>query len=118
MARTESRTSSEIIRAIGKDQRLKVFRNNMGVAKQTDGSVVRYGVGPNGASDFIGWTTVEITPDMVGKKVAVFTSIEMKSDSGRVRPEQEHWIGAVLAAGGRAGIARTADDAMRIAGLT
>jgi len=115
--KSESRNSSEIVRAIGKDQRIKMFRNNMGVAKQANGSVVRYGVGPNGASDYIGWTTVEITPDMVGKKVAVFTAIEMKSDTGRVRPEQEHWIGVVNASGGRAGIARTPSDAMRIAGL-
>jgi hypothetical protein len=43
---------------------VRLFRNNNGVAKMKDGSVVRYGLG-NGTSDLIGWESVVITPDMV-----------------------------------------------------
>jgi hypothetical protein len=64
-----------------------------------------------GSADLIGWTTRTITPDMVGQQVAVFTSIEVKSATGRLRPEQRQWLEAVQAAGGIAGVARSVDDA-------
>jgi len=51
---------------------------------------------------------------MVGTQLAVFTSIEVKSPTGRVRPEQQQWLNAVQAAGGVAGIARSVEDAQRI----
>jgi hypothetical protein len=44
--------------------------------------------------------------------VAVFTSIEVKTPTGRIRPEQQQWINAVQAAGGIAGVARSAGEAM------
>jgi hypothetical protein len=90
-----------------------IFRNNRGVYK--DGNrVIRYGVGPNGASDLIGWTCVEVTPDMVGKTVAVFTAIEVKTPDGTVKADQQTFVDNVRAAGGLAGIARSADDAIQI----
>lgn len=51
---------------------------------------------------------------MVGQQVAVFTSIEVKSERGRVKPEQQQWLDAVLSAGGIAGVARSVEDALRI----
>jgi len=41
----------------------------------------------------------------------VFTSIEVKTPTGRLRPEQRQWIDAVTAAGGIAGVARSVEDA-------
>ena len=54
------------------------------------------------------------TPDMVGQRIAVFTSIEVKTPTGRVSPEQRQWLEAVQAAGGIAGVARSVEDALRI----
>jgi hypothetical protein len=51
---------------------------------------------------------------MVGQQVAVFTSIEVKSATGRLRPEQRQWLETVQAAGGIAGVARSVEDALRI----
>ena len=64
-----------------------------------------------GSADLIGWRTVIITPEMVGQRLAVFTSIEVKTPTGRVRPEQHAWMAAVSGAGGIAGIARSVQDA-------
>lgn len=64
-----------------------------------------------GSADLIGWRTITITPDMVGRQLAVFTSIEVKTERGRVRPEQHAWLTAVTGAGGIAGIARSIQDA-------
>jgi hypothetical protein len=77
------------------------------------GVPVRYGLQP-GSSDLIGWRTVTITPEMVGQQVAVFTSIEVKTPTGRVKPEQQQWLDAVQAAGGIAGVARSVEDALRL----
>lgn len=55
-----------------------------------------------------------ITPEMVGTTVAVFASIEVKTPTGRLRPEQQQWLDAVQAAGGIAGVARSVEDALRI----
>lgn len=67
-----------------------------------------------GSHDIIGWHTVEITPDMVGQKIAVFTSIEAKDTHGRETKEQAAFGKAVQAAGGISGIARSVDDAARL----
>ena len=53
---------------------------------------------------------------MVGQQVAVFTSIEVKAASGRLRPEQRQWLDAVQAAGGIGGVARSVDDARALLG--
>ena len=67
-----------------------------------------------GSSDLVGWTEVEITPDMVGRRVAVFTAIEAKTPSVRVFKPQANFIKRLKEAGGIAGIARSADDAAKL----
>ena len=47
---------------------------------------------PTGTPDLIGWTTREITPDMVGMRIAIFTGIEMKTGTVPVTPEQKRFI--------------------------
>lgn len=67
-----------------------------------------------GSSDLIGWTTREITPDMVGQKVAVFTAIEVKTEKGRATAEQLNFIAQVRKSGGIAGIARSPEEARNL----
>jgi hypothetical protein len=45
-----------------------------------------------GSADLIGYRSITITPDMVGQQVAVFASIEVKTPTGRIRPEQQQWL--------------------------
>jgi hypothetical protein len=91
----------------------RLFRNNTGTLKDANGRPVQFGL-CKGSADLIGWTTRTITPDMVGQQVAVFTSIEVKSATGRLRPEQRQWLEAVQAAGGIAGVARSVEDAQSL----
>lgn len=93
----------------------RLFRNNTGTLRDQHGRPVQFGLAV-GSADLIGWRTVTITPDMVGQQVAVFTSIEVKSATGRLRPEQRQWLEAVQAAGGIAGVARSVEDAARLTG--
>jgi hypothetical protein len=100
-----------------------LFRNNVGLAYIGDvitnenGSVTILNARPikfglcNGSSDLIGWTTVTITPEMVGRTVAVFTAIEVKSATGRASKLQKNFIKRIHDCGGIASVARSLDDA-------
>lgn len=104
----------------------RFFRNNVGTGwqgskvVQQGGAVTLMGARPLhaglcvGSSDLIGWVSVEITPDMVGRKVAVFSAIEAKAAGGRVSEDQQRFIDAVKAAGGLAGVARSEDEAAAV----
>jgi hypothetical protein len=95
----------------------RLFRNNTGTLRDINGRPVTFGL-CKGSADLIGWTTRTITPEMVGQQIAVFTSIEVKSSSGRVKPEQQQWLNAVQAAGGIAGVARSVGEAMDLLSIT
>lgn len=71
--------------------------------------------GFEGLADLGGWTPVEVTAEMVGSTIAVYTQVEVK-ENGRVTPAQMTWISAVQRAGGRAGIARNEQDLRAILG--
>jgi hypothetical protein len=109
---SEQRIQQEIRLAISNGD-TRVFRNNTGTLKDANGRPVQFGL-CKGSADLIGWRTVTITPEMVGQQVAVFTSIEVKTPTGRLRPEQQQWLDAVQAAGGIAGVARSVEDALSI----
>ena len=91
----------------------RLFRNNTGTLRDQHGRPVQFGL-CKGSADLIGYRSITITPDMVGQQVAVFTSIEVKTATGRLRPEQRAWMETVQAAGGIAGVARSVEDAQRI----
>lgn len=68
-----------------------------------------------GAADLVGWSTVTITPEMVGTSVAVFTSVEMKaSKRGVTSEEQFNWQKQVKDAGGIAIITNSPEEAKRL----
>lgn len=69
---------------------------------------------PPGFSDLFGLVPVVITPEMVGQTVAVFVAVEVKTARGRASEKQGNFLKAVNDNGGRAGVARSADDAVRI----
>lgn len=117
---TEAELLQQIRLALGR--KLRLFRNNVGQAWV--GEVHRRGQemwikNPRvlhaglceGSSDLIGWKSVTITPDMVGRKLAVFTAIEAKSKTGRPTTDQTLFLTVVREAGGIAVLARSVEDA-------
>lgn len=71
-------------------------------------------VGLTGMSDLVGFAPHVVTADDVGKTLAIYTACEIKAGADRLRPGQQEFIDAVNKSGGRAGIARTPEDAVRI----
>ena len=114
MANAETTLQQQIRLAVGTRSDLRLFRNQVGsLPDPRTGRLVTFGLA-RGSADLIGWRTVVVTPDMVGQRLAVFTSIEVKTATGRLRPEQQAWLGVVRSAGGVAGVARSVPDALRI----
>lgn len=123
---TSEREITKRIRLAVSNGKTVVFRNNVAngwvgiVVKRTSTHVTLAEYRPLksglhvGSSDLVGWTSVEITPEMVGKNVAVFTAIECKSASGRASKDQLNFIEQVQKAGGRAGIARNETEAVNL----
>lgn len=107
------------VKAMAQIKGCYLWRNNRGMAKfpskKGPDTWVAYGVGPNGASDLIGYKPVKITPDMVGQTVAVFMSIETKREDGGVKSqEQIAWVEEVNKNGGIAGFASSVDDFLEL----
>lgn len=67
-----------------------------------------------GSHDVIGITPVTITPEMVGRVVGVFTSVEMKFGRKKMTTEQQRWERMVLACGGITGVAYSAAEAVAL----
>lgn len=101
--KSEANIQNQILIALSQAGCL-VWRQDTGAYKDPkSGRLVRYGL-CKGSSDVIG-----LCPD------GVFLAVEVKTATGRVRPEQETFIAAVRRAGGRAGVARSVEDALMIA---
>jgi len=135
MGTQENNIQAQIMMALSKAG-CRIFRNNVAMAWVGNGKAERGAgkpmyVGPHdvvirnarplhaglhkGSGDLIGWMPTLITPDMVGSTVAVFVSPEIKTQTGRASADQKTWIDAVNRDGGRAGIARSAAEAVEIA---
>lgn len=111
MAKGESNILNEIrLRLSGL---ATTFRNHVGQIKGEDGKVHRFGL-CKGSSDIIGWKSVEITPGMVGKQVAIFMAIEAKAPRGRPTKSQITFIENVRDAGGIAFVARSDGEAAEL----
>ena len=90
------------------------WRNNTGQLPDANGRPIKFGLCV-GSSDIIGVAPVTITQEMVGQTLALFLAVECKTAIGQPTDAQLRFIKAVNAKGGRAGIARCADDAVKIA---
>ena len=100
--KSEANIQNEIMVALSQAGCL-IWRNNTGVLKDKTGRPIKFGL-CKGGSDLIGVA-----------KDGRFLAVEVKTATGRVRPEQVAFIDAVRRAGGRAGVARSVDDALSIA---
>lgn len=70
---------------------------------------VVFGLAP-GSSDIIGFRSVTITVDMIGKTIAQIVAPEVKTGTGRLHGSQSPFLDTVTEAGGLAGIIRSPDD--------
>lgn len=95
---------------LGRRADTRIFRNNTGALPTPTGGVLHYGLCA-GSSDLIGLRSVTVTPDMVGKQVAIFCALEGKQLGKYPSKEQRAFLAMVKSMGGRAGVFRNLSDA-------
>ena len=114
---------SDTLRLEAAKRGIYLFRNNVGACQTLDGRFIRFGLANSStkmnntlkSADFIGFTPVVITEEMVGKTVAVFTSVEEKKydrelhDSSSRLKAQRKWEALVRKNGGIAYITNDVD---------
>lgn len=117
---SETGIGKKIHLAIGSIPGVRLFRNNSGFCwigqskvfdKRTEvtvnkGDVLIQQGRPfhaglcTGSSDFIGLKSVIVTPEMVGKSVALFLATEVKTKTGKASKEQIAFVNMVNKLGG------------------
>lgn len=116
------------VRLLAAEMGLNLYRNNVGACTDETGRLVRYGLANESAemnrhiksSDLIGFTPVVVTPEMVGRVVAIFTAVECKASNWHMKPgderaiAQERFHAIVQKHGGFAGFATHPDDLKNI----
>ncbi len=114
MANAETQLQQQIRLALGTRPDARLFRNQVGsLPDPRTGRLVTFGLA-KGSADLIGWRSVVVTPEMVGQRLAVFCSIEIKTPTGKLRADQQAWLTAVQGAGGVAGVARSVEQAVAL----
>ena len=110
---SETAIQNRIRLAISRHGGAIALRNNTGLFKTFDGRTVQAGMG-TGTSDLIGLVAHVVTPEDVGRTVGIFLAIEVKTEIGRLRTEQEAFLSQVSRMGGVGGIARSDEDAISL----
>lgn len=134
MSNFESEIQQRIRLAVGSLPHARIFRNSVGqgwvgralrpsgtmnvtVGK---GDVVLYEARPmtaglcTGSPDLIGWRTVTISPKHVGRRLALFVGIEVKTPTGRTSEQQANFLAVLQQHGALSGVARNTLEALRI----
>lgn len=112
---------SKLIQLEALKHRCILYRNNSAAFKDLTGRIVRVGLGNLSkklsekwkTSDLIGYTIVTVTPEMVGRELAVFTAIEVKLPGAKVDTRykaQKKFIDQVQANGGIALMCNSLDS--------
>lgn len=126
METNETSLTRKIMLAIGSREKFRIFRNNVGAAwvgkskRFTHAQTVNVKSGDvlvqqarffeaglcTGSSDLIGLESLVVTPEMVGKNIAIFVAVEVKVPGGSVRKEQVNFLEMVNKMGGKGIICR------------
>lgn len=91
-----------------------LYRNRRGMVDLPNGGKMPIGLGPNGTGDLVGYIRVQITPEMVGRTLPIYTEIESKTETGRLADHQLARIEELRDADAISGCARNAEDAERL----
>ncbi len=84
-----------------RDSPCRVWRNNVGMLRDSRGVPVRYGLGVG-------------SPDLVGLVIGTgrFLAVEIKTAVGRLSDEQKAWLATIAGMGGITRVIRSVEEAI------
>lgn len=104
---------TEIQLELARDPLTKAFVNRAGVLPIRD-RYIKYGLA-DGVSDIIGFRSEVVDSSWIGRHVAVFFGVEVKTGRrSRLSADQVGFLTILAQLGGYSGVARSVDDALRI----
>ena len=126
----ETNLVRKIMLTLGKNPKIRIFRNNVGKAwigaskMFSQAQTVNVKAGDVliqnaryfeaglcvGSSDLIGLKAITVTPEMVGTEIAVFVAIEVKLPKGKVQENQLRFLDMVQKLGGKGVICRDENE--------
>ena len=95
---SETSIMRAIREAVNRIEGCRCWRNNVGFDAKNR---IPYGLGVG-------------SPDLVGIAYGRLLGIEVKTATGRIRPEQRAWLEAVTRLGGVVGVCRSVDEALAL----
>lgn len=87
-----------------------VWRNQTGKFRAMNDPNRIVSVGQIGSSDILACVPTLITLEMVGKTVGLCVAVEVKTETGKQRPDQKKWQSAFERHGGRYILARSVEE--------
>ena len=123
---TEHQIQNQIKDVLAYYHNLYIMRANVGTGwigdfvKNADDSITiykprRFQTGlPAGFPDLFGYKSLIITPEMIGKTIAQFAFVEVKTPKGKASKEQKEMHKQLIEAGAIGGIARSAEEAIKL----
>ena len=100
--------------AVGARPDVLAWRQQSGLFRAYDdpSSLVR--VGQPGMADSLAIVSIEITPEMIDKRIGVAVAAEFKTKTGRQSEAQRNWQAAFERRGGVYAVVRSADEMLEL----
>lgn len=86
----ETKIQNRCLLTAGKCRDVLAWRQQVGKYRSLHSDAV-ISIGDVGMADIGMIVAVEITSDMVGKRIGAYVGAEVKTDTGRQQPEQKDW---------------------------
>lgn len=111
MSDRESKVQREAMLAISQRPDALIWRQQSGYFRALDEPRRIVKVGVAGVSDSMAVVSVEVTPEMVGKRIGVAVGVEFKTEKGKQSEAQKRWQAALEKRGGIYRIIRSEEEA-------
>lgn len=110
----ETNLQNSAFNAVGRRDDVMIWRQQSGAFRALEDPSRIVKVGTPGISDALAVVGVEVTPEMVGKRIGVAVGVEFKTEAGRQSDAQKRWQAAFEARGGLYRIVRSAADIVQL----
>ena len=111
---SETRVQNSAFLAVGQRPDVIVWRQHVGKYRHLHHPDTIVSVGQPGMADSMMVVAVEITPEMVGRKLGVAVAVEFKTEKGRQAEAQKAWQRAFESRGGIYALVRSAGEMVKL----
>lgn len=105
----ETKIQNRCLLTVGKQPDVMAWRQQVGKYRAMHSDAI-VSIGDPGMADVGMVVAVEITPDMIGKRIGAYVGVEFKTAAGRQQPAQRDWQRVLESRGAVYAIVRSEDE--------